>query len=62
MRQARETVRLYHPLMIVTDKAHSYAKVIGEINDRLGPEDVNHSPVGHFETKCPERSEASPGL
>nr|WP_245890549.1 IS6 family transposase [Roseovarius confluentis] len=40
LRQARETVRLYHPLTIVTDKAHSYAKVIGEINDRLGPEDV----------------------
>lgn len=40
LRQARETVRLYHPLTIATDKAHSYAKVIGEINDRLGPEDV----------------------
>ena len=26
------------PLTIVTQKAHSYAKVIGEINDRLGPE------------------------
>lgn len=38
MRQAQEAVRLYHPLTIVTDKAHSYAKVIGEINARLGPE------------------------
>lgn len=38
LRQARETVRLYHPLTIVTDKAHSYARVIGEINDRLEPE------------------------
>ncbi|GLT12719.1 IS6 family transposase [Sulfitobacter porphyrae] len=38
LRQARETVRQYHPLTIVTDKAHSYAKVIGEINDRLGPD------------------------
>lgn len=33
-------MRLYHPLMIVTDKAHSYAKVIGEINDRLEPENT----------------------
>nr|WP_065335501.1 IS6 family transposase [Tritonibacter mobilis] len=40
MRQAQEAVRLYHPLTIVTDKAHSYAKVIGEINARLAPEDV----------------------
>jgi len=38
LRQAREAVRLYHPLTIVTDRAHNYAKVIGEINDRLGPE------------------------
>lgn len=38
MRQAQEAVLLYHPLTIVTDKAHSYAKVIGEINARLGPE------------------------
>lgn len=33
-------MRQYQPLTIVTDKAHSYAKVIGEINDRLGPEDA----------------------
>lgn len=37
-RPTRETVRLYHPLTIVTDKADSYTKLIGEINDRLGPE------------------------
>ncbi|WP_442970410.1 DDE-type integrase/transposase/recombinase [Roseovarius sp. E0-M6] len=42
LRQARETARLSHPLTIVTDKAHSYAKVIGEINARLGPEDAIH--------------------
>lgn len=47
LRQARETVRLYHPLTIVTDKAHSYAKVIGEINARLGPEDV----IRHIDRK-----------
>ena len=47
MRQAQETVRLYHPLTIVTDKAHSYAKVIGEINARLGPDDV----VRHVDRK-----------
>lgn len=40
MRLARETVRLYQPLTIVTDKAASYAKVIGEWNARLGPEDA----------------------
>jgi len=40
LKQTRETVHLYHPLTIITDKAHSYAKVIGEINDRLGSEDV----------------------
>lgn len=38
--QARETVRLYHPLTIVTDKVHSYAKVNGEMNAQLGPEDA----------------------
>lgn len=40
LRQARETVRLYQPLTIVTDKAHSYARVIGEWNGRLGPDDA----------------------
>ena len=37
--QARETVRLYQPVTIVTDKAPTYAKLIGEINDRIAPED-----------------------
>lgn len=40
MRQAPRAVRHYHPLTIVTDQAHSYAKVIREINARLGPEDA----------------------
>lgn len=40
MRQASETVRCYHPLTIVTDKAHSCAKIIGEWNARSGPEDA----------------------
>ena len=35
LRQARNTVRSYQPLTIVTDKAHSSAKVIGEFNSRL---------------------------
>jgi len=37
LKQAREAIRPYHPLTIVTDKAHSHAKVIGEINGRYGP-------------------------
>lgn len=32
----------YQPLTIITDKAHSYAKVIGEINGQLGPENAIH--------------------
>lgn len=47
LRQARDTVRCYQPLTIVTDKAHSYAKVIGEINGRLGPE----SAIRHVDRK-----------
>ncbi len=34
--QERETVRLYQPLTIITDKAPTYAKVIAEISDRRG--------------------------
>jgi len=36
LRQARETVRLYQPLTIITDKAPTYVKVISQINDRPG--------------------------
>lgn len=39
MRQAKETVRLYAPLTIVTDKAASYAKVLDEMNSIRGPDD-----------------------
>ena len=40
LRQARNTVRSYQPLTIVTDKAHSSATVIGEIIGPLGPENA----------------------
>lgn len=33
-------MRLYQPLTIDTDKAHSYGKVISEWNARLGPDDA----------------------
>ncbi|WP_264214422.1 DDE-type integrase/transposase/recombinase [Leisingera thetidis] len=36
LQQAHETVRLGQPSTIVTGKTHSYAKVIGKINRRLG--------------------------
>jgi len=37
LKQAREATRPYHPLTIVTAKAHSHAKVIGGSNGRPGP-------------------------
>ncbi|MHA3979379.1 DDE-type integrase/transposase/recombinase [Halovulum sp. GXIMD14794] len=37
LRKARNTVRSNRPLVIVTDKSHSHAEVIGEIKRRLGP-------------------------
>ncbi|WP_315901074.1 DDE-type integrase/transposase/recombinase [Leisingera daeponensis] len=40
LRKARDTVLCCQPHTIVTDKAHSYAKVIGEINGRLGPDNA----------------------
>lgn len=39
-RRARGRARLNQPLCIITDRAHAYARVIGEINGRLGPDDV----------------------
>ncbi|MBD1202649.1 MAG: IS6 family transposase [Rhodobacteraceae bacterium] len=52
LRQARETVRLYQPLTIITDKAPTYAKVIAEINDRLGPEDaIRHVTRKHLNNR-----------
>lgn len=47
LRQARDTARCYQPLAIITDKAHSYVKVIGEINGRLGPENA----IRHIDRK-----------
>ncbi|MFN3210045.1 MAG: IS6 family transposase [Roseovarius sp.] len=47
LRQAGENVRCYQPLTIITDKVHSYAKVIGEINSRLGPENA----IRHIDCK-----------
>lgn len=42
-RQACDNARLYQPMTIVTDKAHSYAKVIGEINRWAFPgEEIRH--------------------
>ena len=40
LRQAREATRLYQPLSITMDKAHSYARVIGELNRGRGPDEV----------------------
>ncbi|MCA1305257.1 transposase [Nitratireductor aquimarinus] len=59
LRQARETVRCYQPLTIVTDKAHSHAKVIGEINDRLGPENVIHHIEHKYLNNCNESNHAA---
>lgn len=39
LRRAREAARLYQPLSITTDKAHSYARVIAELNRGRGPDD-----------------------
>jgi transposase, IS6 family len=39
LRQAQDNARLYQPLVIFTDKAATYAKVIKEINRRRGPGD-----------------------
>lgn len=38
VRYARDTLRPYQRRTIVTDKAASYAKIIGEGDARLGPE------------------------
>jgi len=40
LRQASDTVRCYKPMTIITGKAHSYAKVIREINFGSGPDDA----------------------
>lgn len=60
LRQARETVRIYQPLTIITDKAASYGKVIGEWNARLGPEDAIRQITRKRENNQADPS-ASPG-
>ena len=52
MRQASDTVRCYHPMTIVTDKAHSYAKITGEWNARSGPTDaIRHVARKHLNNR-----------
>lgn len=52
MRQASDAVRCYHPQTIVTDKARSYAKIIGEWNARSGPEDtIRHITRKHLNNR-----------
>ncbi len=52
MRQASDTVRLSHPLTIVTDKTHGYAKTIGEWNALSGQEDaIRHVTRKHLNNR-----------
>ncbi|WP_043920290.1 IS6 family transposase [Jannaschia aquimarina] len=52
MRQASDTVRCHHPMTIITDKAHSYAKIIGEWNVRSGPTDaIRHVTRKHLNNR-----------
>ena len=39
LRQALDNARLYQPLAIITDKAHSYRKVLTELNRHRDPSD-----------------------
>lgn len=49
MRQASDTVRCYQPMTIVTDKGHSYAKAIEEMNYGNGPDDgIRHIDRKHL--------------
>ena len=40
LRRARDSARLYQPLSITTDKAWSYARVIGEMNRGRDPDEM----------------------
>ncbi len=52
LRQAQETVRLYHPMTIVTDKAPTYAKVIREMNRGCDPADqIRHVDRKHLNNR-----------
>ena len=45
-------MRLYQPLTIITVNAPTYAKVISEINERLGPEDaIRHVTRKHLNNR-----------
>ncbi len=48
MRQTLDTVLCYHPLAIVTNKTHSYAKAIGEWNACSGPENASRHVIGKY--------------
>ena len=47
MRQAKDNARLYRPMTIVTDKAPTYARVIGDWNKRNPLDD----PILNFDRK-----------
>ncbi len=52
MHQASDKVRCYKPLTIITDKAHSYAKVIKEMNFGCGPDDeIRHVDRKHLNNR-----------
>lgn len=52
LHQASETVRCYQSMTIITDKAHSYAKVIEEMNYGNGPDDrIRHIDLKHLNNR-----------
>lgn len=52
MRQASETVRCYHPMTVITDQTHSYAKVIKEVKRYCGSEDaIRHVDRKHLNNR-----------
>ena len=59
LRQAREASRLYQPLSITTDKAHSYARVIGELNRGRGDRARDPAPPEQHHRIGPRRAEAA---
>jgi transposase, IS6 family len=48
LNKAIERVRLHRPVMILTDKAHAYRRVIREINHRYDP---HLDSIGHIDRK-----------
>lgn len=52
-RQAQDTVRLYHPMTTVTDKAPTYAKVIRDMNRGCDPADqIRHTDRKHLNSEA----------